>query len=54
MRVAWEQMNGQKFEGDFIELDNGTAIIKMDDGSTKAVNAESLILASEKHLYKGW
>lgn len=54
MRVVWRNIGDDKFEGEFIELDNGTAIMKMDDGTKMATDADCLILASEKHLYKGW
>jgi hypothetical protein len=39
-RVGWEQINGEKFEGTLTEIDNGTAIVKMDDGTKKAVCIE--------------
>jgi hypothetical protein len=45
MKVRWETIVGIKYEGEFIELDNGTAIVKLDDGTIKAVDAEALQLA---------
>jgi len=37
-RVKWETVIGKKYEGELIDWDNGTAIIKMDNRETKAVN----------------
>ena len=38
-RVFWNNIANQRFEGIIQEWDNGTAIIKMDDGTIKAIKA---------------
>jgi len=37
-RVRWENIIGEKFEGKLIDWDNNTAIVKMDDGTEKAID----------------
>ena len=37
-RVWWKNMAGERFEGVLIDWDNETAIIKMDDGTEKAID----------------
>ena len=37
-RVQWKTIINKRFEGKLIDWDNGTAIIKMDDGTIKAIN----------------
>lgn len=36
-RYFWETILGKRFEGVFVEMDNGTAIMKMDDGKLRGV-----------------
>lgn len=36
-RVYWENLRGDHFEGILIEWDNYNAIVRLDDGTTKAV-----------------
>jgi hypothetical protein len=36
-RVKWETIAGRKFEGVIIDWDNYVAIVKLDDGTEKAI-----------------
>jgi len=38
-RVRWETIGGNVYDGILIEWDNCTAIVQLDDGTTKAVQA---------------
>jgi len=40
VRVWWKTILEVRYEGTLIEWDNGTAIVKMDDGSIKTVRSE--------------
>lgn len=37
-RVKWKAIDNQEFEGELIEWDNYTAIIKLNNGQQKFVN----------------
>lgn len=39
-RVFWKNLIGKRLEGTIEDWDNGTAIIKMDDGKTMAIRSE--------------
>lgn len=39
--VSWETVGGDKYTGELIEMDNHTGIVRLEDGSIKAVNLES-------------
>lgn len=43
MRVKWETIIGDKYKGELIEIDNGTAIVKLDNGEIKATRIDALM-----------
>ena len=52
MRVAFETLAGDRYEGKLYEIDNGTAIIKMDDGTEKACDLEPLFDPAKDVTFK--
>jgi hypothetical protein len=35
--IEWSDISGRQHKGEMIDLDNGTAIVKLEDGSTIAI-----------------
>jgi len=44
IRVKWENLRGDKFTGTPMELDNGTLLVRLDNGKTAAVNVDAVTL----------
>jgi len=42
MRVKWENIRGDKFTGTPIDLDNGTLMVRLDNGKEVAVMADGV------------
>jgi translation initiation factor IF-1 len=43
MRVKWQNFRNETFRGEVIEVDNGTLIVKCDDGVTRATSMEGCV-----------
>lgn len=44
IKVKWENLRGDKFTGTPTELDNGTLIVRLDNGKTAAVGVDAVTL----------
>jgi hypothetical protein len=42
--VKWNTFNGNHYEGELIDTDDETGIVKLKDGTQMAMNLENLIL----------
>lgn len=42
IRVKWETIVGKKYEGVVINYESGVATVRLDDGTTKAIEADYL------------
>lgn len=47
MRAYTETVMGKRIEGEVVEVDNGTLILRLADGSLKAVDADSTVVVEE-------